>query len=134
MVKSGILMFLLGVATALASGIDGQWTSEMQVGDADGKTYAHTSTFTFQNDHGVLTGTVVQVSAAPWMRDYTGKTYDLRDGKVEGYKFSFKVIQETKNGERTAVYEGAMEGDHLKGSIKYRGVGQTRPFEAQRTK
>jgi hypothetical protein len=53
---------------------------------------------------------------------------------VEGDKFSFKVTQETKNGERTAVYEGAIEGDHLKGILKYRGVGQTRPFDAHRTK
>jgi hypothetical protein len=134
MVKKGILTLFLCAATALAAGIDGKWTSATQVGDADGKTYPHTSTFTFKNDHGLLTGTVVQVSAAPWMRDYTGQIYDVKDGKVEGDKFSFKVTQETKNGERTAVYEGAIEGDHLKGILKYRGVGQTRPFDAQRTK
>ena len=118
--------------TALAADINGTWTSEMQVGDADGKTYSHVSTFTLKNEGGVLTGTLVQVSEAPWMKDMTGRTVEISDGKVEGDNYSFKVKMESKNGERTAVYEGRVEGDQLKGTIKYRGIGITRPFEAKR--
>jgi hypothetical protein len=118
--------------TALAADINGKWTSEMQVGDADGKTYTHVSTFTLKNEGGMLTGTLVQVSEAPWMKDMTGRTVDISDGKVEGDNYRFTVKVENKNGERTAVYEGRIEGDQLKGTIKYRGIGITRPFEAKR--
>jgi hypothetical protein len=60
-----ILVLLVASAAARAAGIDGRWISEMEVGDADGKTYSHTSTFMLKNDDGLLTGTVVQTSEAP---------------------------------------------------------------------
>lgn len=119
------LVFVSMSLTALAANIDGKWISEMQVGDADGKTYSHTSTFTLESDGTSLTGTVVQVSVAPWMKEMTGRTLEISDGKIEGEKFSFKVKLETKTGERTATYEGTLDGDELKGIIKYRGIGIT---------
>jgi hypothetical protein len=129
-----ITMLILWAASAavLADGIDGKWISEMQVGDADGKTYTHTSTFTLKNGGGALTGTVVQVSEAPWMKEMTGKTVEISDGKVDGDKFTFKMKLDTNQGERTAVYEGTIEGNQLKGITKYRGIGITRPFAAKR--
>jgi hypothetical protein len=129
-----ITTLILGTAalTAFAAGIDGKWISEMQVGDADGKTYSHTSTFTLKNDGGVLTGTVVPVSEAPWMRESTGRYVDISDGKAAGDKFSFKVTTESKQGAKTVVYEGTIEGDQLKGIMKFRGIGLTRPFNAKR--
>jgi hypothetical protein len=66
------------------------------------------------------------------MRETTGRSFDIKDGKVDGDKFSFKVTVENKNGERTAVYEGTIDGDQLKGTIKFRGIGITQPFEAKR--
>jgi len=118
--------------TAFATGIDGKWISERQVGAADGKTYAHTTTLTLKNDAGVLTGTVVQTSAAPWMSESNGRSVDISDGKVDGDKFSFKLTMDTKQGERTVVYEGTVEGDQLKGTMKFRGIGITQPFDAKR--
>jgi hypothetical protein len=126
------LMFSAASLTAVAASMDGKWIHEMQVGDADGKTYTHTSTFTLKSEAGLVTGTVVQVSAAPWMAETTGRSFDIKDGKLDGDKFSFKVTRETKQGERTAVYEGTIEGDRLKGTIKYRGIGITQPFDAKR--
>jgi hypothetical protein len=126
------LIFCATSLTALAATIDGTWISEREVGDADGKTYAHTSTITLKNEGGVLTGTVVQVSAAPWMAETTGRVFNIKDGKVEADKFSFKVTTENKQGERTAVYEGTLVGDRLKGIIKFRGIGQTWPLDAKR--
>ena len=120
--------------TALAADIDAKWISERQVGAADGKTYSHTSTITLKNDGGVLTGTIVQVSAAPWMSGTTGRSFDISDGKVDGNKFSFKLVVENKQGQRTAVYEGTVEGDELKGTTKYRGIGITEPFNAKRAR
>jgi hypothetical protein len=66
------------------------------------------------------------------MREMNGRSVEISDGKVDGDKFSFKVTIETKQGAKTSVYEGTVEGDHLKGVIKYRGIGMTRPFDAKR--
>jgi hypothetical protein len=118
--------------SAFAASIDGKWISERQVGAADGKTYAHTTTLTLKNDAGVLTGTVVQTSAAPWMSESNGRPVDITDGRVDGDKFSFKLTMETKQGEKTVVYEGTIEGDQLKGTMKFRGIGITQPFDAKR--
>ena len=126
---------LILCATSLegrASDINGKCISEMEVGDADGKTYTHTTRITLKNDNGSLTGTIVQTSAAPWMSEMSGRSIDIIDGKVEGDKFSFKVKLETTTGDRTAVYEGTVEGNHLRGTIKYRGIGQSRPLDAKR--
>jgi hypothetical protein len=118
--------------TAYAAGIDGKWVSEAQVGDADGKTYPLTTTFTFKNEGGSLTGAIVQTSDASWMQGMNGKVMQISDGKVEGDKFTFKVKLDTKKGEKTAIYEGSVEGDQLKGVTKFRGIGMSRPFEAKR--
>jgi len=129
----GAVLLLCAVSlTALAAGIDGKWVSEAQVGAADGKTYTLTTTLTLKNEGGSLTGTIVQTSEAPWMTGMNGKLMEISDGKMDGDKFSFKVKMDTKNGEKTAVYEGSMEGDQLKGVTKFRGIGMSRPFEAKR--
>jgi hypothetical protein len=133
--KTFTLTTLLCLASlpALAAGIDGKWTSERQVGAADGKTYSHTTVLTLKSDGASLSGTIVQTSAAPWMADSTGKSFDISDGKIEGDKFSFKLTVESKQGERTVVYEGVIGGDQLKGTMKFRGIGITQPFDAKRT-
>jgi hypothetical protein len=132
--KTIAMTTLLCVASlpALAAVIDGKWTSERQVGAADGKTYSHTTVLTLKNEGGVLTGTIVQTSAAPWMSETNGRPVDISDGKVDGDKFSFKLTMDTKQGERTVVYEGTVEGDQLKGTMKFRGIGITQPFDAKR--
>jgi hypothetical protein len=128
-----LTLILCGISlTVSAASIDGKWISEKQVGDADGKTYPHQSTFILKTDNDVLTGTVVQVSAAPWMKDLTGRSLEISGGKVEGQKFSFKLKIENKNGERISVYEGTVEGDQLKGTLKFRGIGITEAFLAKR--
>jgi hypothetical protein len=119
------------VATHAAS-IDGKWLSERQVGDADGKTYSHQSIFTLKASDGVLTGTCVQTSAAPWMAELTGRSLEILDGKIDGERFSFKLKIVNKNGERYSVYEGTVEGDQLKGTLKFRGIGITESFSAKR--
>ena len=118
--------------TAFAISIDGKWISEREVGDTDGKTYTHTTTLTLKRDNDLLTGTVVSLSAAPWMRENTGRSIEIKDDKVDGDKFSFKVTTENKQGERTAVYEGTVVDGHLKAIIKFRGIGQTWALDARR--
>lgn len=125
---------ILCAGSLTAADIDGKWICDKQVGDADGKTYSHRSVFTLKNDGGSLTGSVVQTSEAPWMRTLTGKSLEIGDGKVDGEKFSFKVKIETDKGERTSVYEGTIDGDQLKGTLKFRGIGITEQFVAKRAK
>ena len=132
--KTFAITTLLCIASlpVLAASIDGKWTSERQVGAADGKTYAHTTLFTLKSDGDSLTGTVVQTSAAPWMSESSGRSVDISDGKIDGDKFSFKLTMDTKQGQRTVVYEGTVEGEQLKGTMKFRGIGITQPFDAKR--
>ena len=125
-------LICLASLPTLAAGIDGKWISERQVGDADGRTYPHTTVLTLKSDGGILTGTIVQTSAAPWMSETNGRSFDISDGKIDGDKFTFKLTIDTKQGQRTAVYEGTVNGDQLKGTTKYRGIGITQPFEAAR--
>jgi len=127
------LILCAASVTAFAASIDGKWISEREVGAADGKTYTHTTTLTLQSEGDLLTGTIVQVSAAPWMADTNGQSIEIRDGKIDGDKFSFKVTTENKQGEKTAIYEGNVVGDHLKGIIKFRGICQTWTLDARRS-
>ena len=117
-----------------AEKIDGKWLSEREVGAVDGKTYKHTSTITLKSEGNVVTGTVVSVSEAPWMATMTGRSFPIKDGKIEGDKFSFKVMIESDEGERTSIYEGTVAGDRLKGVIKFRGIGQSWVLDAARVK
>jgi len=128
------LILCAAALTAPAASIDGKWIGDKEVGDADGKTYPHQSILRLKNDGGVLTGTVVQTSAAPWMRELNGRSIEISDGKVDGEKFSFKLKIENQQGERISVYEGTVEGDQLKGTVKFRGIGITQPFDAKRAK
>jgi hypothetical protein len=130
--KFAALILCAASLSAGAAGIDGKWVSETKVGNADGKTSDLKSTFTLKTDGNLLTGTVVQVSDASWMKGMTGRTLEISDGKIDGDKYIFKVKLETKKGDKTAIYEGTVTGDELKGTIKYRGIGITQPFEAKR--
>ncbi|HYO83906.1 MAG TPA: hypothetical protein VES20_21055 [Bryobacteraceae bacterium] len=126
------MLFVAAVSMAMASDVQGTWSSEREVGDSDGKTYKHVSVITLKEESGVLTGSVVATSEAPWMRENTGKAVDIQDGKVDGNKFTFKLVQEASNGVRTAAYEGTVTGDQMKGVIKFRGIGQSWVFDAKR--
>ena len=66
----------------------------------------------------MLIGTVVWTSPAPWMRALDGKPID---------------IDESDSGERKSIYEGTINGDQMKGVVKFCGIGQKWEFDAQRT-
>jgi len=89
-----IITFVFCISVFAAS-IDGKWISEMEVGDADGKTYTLTSTFVLQSDSGSLTGTAVQTSEAPWAKDINGRTFEISDGKIRAWRDYFDMNQFT---------------------------------------
>ena len=106
---------------ALAADIDGKWTSEMKMGERTIK-----NTYNLKADGSTLTGTI-ETSFGEQSR-----STDIKNGKVDGNKFSFSAVQRGKQGERTVVYEGTVEGDELKGTMKPEGQDEGRPFMAKK--
>jgi hypothetical protein len=85
-------------------------------------------TFDLKSDGAKLTGTVSMAFG-----DMEPRTSEIKDGKIDGNKFSFKTVMSTPNGEFTTVYEGTVEGDTLKGASKREGSDRPpMPFEAKK--
>src|SRR3989449_7047219 len=97
--------------TAFAASIDGKWDSGVKFGERTIQ-----NTFNLKSDGGTLTGTI-ETSAGGQSR-----STDIKDGKLDGDKFKFSAVQRGKQGERTVVYEGTVEGNELKGTIKPEGM------------
>jgi len=107
--------------TAFAAGIDGKWTSETKFGERTIQ-----NTFNLKSDGSTLTGTIESSAGGQ------SRSTDIKDGKLDGDKFKFSAVQRGKQGERTVVYEGNVEGNELKGTIKPEGMDQGRPFTAKK--
>src|SRR5258707_9878746 len=107
--------------TAFAASIDGKWTSETKFGERTVQ-----NTFNLKSDGGTLTGTIESSAGGQ------SRSTDIKDGKLDGDKFKFSAVQRGKQGERTVVYEGTVEGNELKGTIKPEGMDQGRPFTAKK--
>ena len=124
MKKFAITTLILCAASlsAFAASIDGKWNSEMKFGE---RTIQRT--FNLKSDGSTLTGTM-EMSAGGQSR-----STDIKNGKIDGNKFSFSLVQRGKGGERTVVYEGTVEGDELKGTMKPEGQDEGRPFTAKKS-
>lgn len=120
---SFLALFLMG--TLLAAGIDGQWISERKM-ERDGQSFTIVQTFNLKTEGDKLTGTVTIAFG-----DREPFTAEIKEGKVDGAKFTFTTVFSGPNGEMKSVYEGTLEGDVLKGTSTRDG-GQSRPFEAKR--
>lgn len=119
--------FALLAGLAFAAGIDGKWVSERKM-ERDGQSFTIKQTFDLKSDGAKLTGSIIMAFG-----DMEPRTAEIKDGKIEGNKFTFKTVMSTPNGEFTSVYEGTVEGDVLKGTtVREGGQGQPRPFEAKR--
>ena len=117
-----LTMILCAVSfAATAAGIDGKWTSESKRGDNTIQ-----QTITLKSDGGSLTGTVET--------SFNGnsRSADIKNGKVDGNKFSFSMVQRGKQGEVTVTWEGTVNGDEMNGTQKREGGDQSRPFTAKR--
>ena len=107
--------------TAFAASIDGKWTSETKFGERTIQ-----NTFNLKSDGSTLTGTIESSAGGQ------SRSTDIKDGKLDGDKFKFSAVQRGKQGERTVVYEGTVDGNELKGTIKPEGMDQGRPFTAKK--
>ncbi|WP_321477019.1 hypothetical protein [uncultured Paludibaculum sp.] len=117
------VLMLAGVA--LAGAIDGKWVSERKM-SRNGNEMTIIQTFDLKSDGGKLTGSV-----AMKMGDREPRSSEIKDGKIDGNKFSFTVTTTTQNGEMKTTYEGTVDGDTLKGTAAREG-GEGRPFEAKK--
>ena len=126
LVTMSLCLFLLA-ALAIAGQIDGKWVSERKV-ERDGQSFTIIQTFDLKAEGSNLTGKV-----AMKFGDNEPPAVDIKDGKIDGSKFSFSTVMQTPNGDMNMkmTYNGTLEGDSLKGTAEREG-GQPRPFEAKR--
>lgn len=117
---------VLLLASAAFAAIDGKWVAERKM-ERDGQSFTIIQTFDLKSDGSKLTGTLTMQFG-----DMEPRTVEIKDGKLEGDKFSFTTTLSTPNGDFKTTYSGTVEGDTLKGNSEREG-GQSRPFEAKRT-
>ena len=117
------LCMLAGLA--VAGPIDGKWVAERKL-ERDGQSFTITQIFDLKAEGSNLTGKV-----AMKFGDNEPPAVDVKDGKIDGSKFSFTTVMPTPNGDMKMSYSGTVEGDTLKGTAEREG-GQPRPFEAKR--
>lgn len=123
---TNIFMCLAMLAgTAFAGSIDGKWVSERKM-ERDGQSMTITQTFDLKSDGDKLMGTIVMA-----MGDQDPRKSEIKDGKMDGDKFSFSAVMSTPNGEMKTTYTGKIDGGMLKGESMREG-GQGRPFEAKK--
>lgn len=116
---------LMMAGLAFAADIDGKWVSERKM-NRNGNEMTITQTFDLKSSGSTLSGTI-----AMKMGDRDPRTSEIKDGKIEGNKFTFSVVMTTPNGEMKTVYEGTVEGGMLRGTAAREG-GDPRPFEAKK--
>jgi hypothetical protein len=89
------------LSASFAAGVDGEWSWE-----SPGKGGPPIKlTFTFETDGNNLTGTIL---------GFGGQKYKLRDGKIDGNDFSFRVKSNFGGMSTTTEYTGTFLGDRLK--------------------
>lgn len=116
---------LLLAASALAGPIDGKWVSERKM-ERDGQSFTIVQTFELKAEGDKLTGKFSMKFGE--MEPPPG---DIKDGKIDGNKFSFTTTMSTPNGDMKMTYNGTVDGAVIKGTAEREG-GQSRPFEAKK--
>lgn len=119
------LSLLLLAAAAYAGPIDGKWVAERKM-ERDGQSMTIVQTFDLKEEGGKITGKF-QVKFG----DIEPPASDIKDGKLDGNKFSFTTMISTPNGDMKTSYSGTVEGATMKGNAEREG-GQARPFEAKK--
>jgi hypothetical protein len=101
----GVFALAFAIAAAAQDGakVDGSWEMTMQ-----SQRGTMTETLTFQQDGNTLKGTA---------KGQRGES--ALEGKVDGNKIHFSVHRTTPNGERIVEYNGTVDGDSMKGTVKF---------------
>ena len=89
---------------AFAAGIDGKWQSERKV-NRNGEEMTITQTFDLKSAGGKITGTITMKFG-----DMEPRQAEIKEGTIDGNKFSFKAVTQGPNGEVTTTWEGTVAG------------------------
>ncbi len=120
------VLSLIASTAVFGADIDGKWKFERTM-DRGGQSMTITMVFDLKADGSKLTGSVTSTSPRG------ERTSEIKDGKLDGNKFSFTTSFDTPNGAMVTKYEGSVDGAVLKGtSVREGGQGEPRPFEAKK--
>ncbi len=124
---SSILVSVLLAGTMLAASIDGKWKATSESKSKKGKSATITTIFELKADGSTLTGSV---TTGRGRRDVT---MTIKDGKIEGDRFTFTTVQQNKKkGEVKVEWSGSVTGDELKGTSTLGGKRKGTEFTAKR--
>ncbi len=128
-----VCLFLL-CGSAVAADITGKYVAEMKFTPPNGGDARIIKiTFDLKSAGDVITGTVTGGGMRRPDSTEPPPANPIKEGKLDGSKFTLKVVSQGRNGEVTTVYAGTVEGDVLKGtSMREGGQGEPRPFEAKK--
>jgi hypothetical protein len=101
----GLCLILASSVLARAGDLAGTWVGSVDAGGA-----AHSVTFVFKVDDGVITGTVTPDGDS---------TQPISEGKIDGNKITFKAGP----GTDLITFSGTLDGDELKLTISFPGGG-----------
>ena len=115
--------------TAAAADIDGKWVFESKAaagkkGGGDAVTVK--TTLDLKANGNVLTG---KVSMGGRRRDTTA---DVKDGKIDGNKFSFITVVSGRKGDQKVTWSGTVQGNELRGERAREGAKRGQPFVAKK--
>lgn len=106
LLATGLLLSLCAVA--LAAGIDGKWT-----GQVEGPQGAMDMNFVFKAEGEKLTGTLTNSFGE----------VAISDGSIKGDAVAFKITREFNGNKFTLKYSGKLTGDELKLTRTFEGEG-----------
>jgi hypothetical protein len=101
------LLLTLGVV-ALAAGVDGKWTGQVQ-----GPQGMMDVTFIFKSDGEKLTGSYSNTMGES----------AISDGTIKGETLAFKVVREINGNKFTLKYTGKLAGNEIKLTRTFEGEG-----------
>lgn len=105
---------------ALAQGVNGTWTGEVQGGRGP-----QPVTLTLKADGNKLTGSVA---------GGRGGEIPIEEGTISGNTLKFKTTQQGRGGQVTLTWTGTLKGDEIAFSRVAEGGGQAQEFVLKRKK
>jgi hypothetical protein len=105
-----VALLAIACMAALAAGIDGKWTAEIQGGRGP-----QTQTLTLKSAGEKLTGTIEAGGR--------GGPAEISEGMIHGNDVMFKVVREFNGNKVEQDYKGTLSGDELKVTIERVGGG-----------
>ena len=117
---------LLFASAGAAQSIDGKWSFETKTKNKKRGEVTATTLLDLKSSGGAVTGTVSNAAK----RRAGGM--QIKDGKIEGNKFSFTTVQSNKKGETKTLWSGTVEGSELRGTLRPEKARKSRDFVAKR--